>query len=137
MTKNNRQRDFITASQSGPLFENTGGVMSLLGSAASTYDLVAIKGRMLMRDPEGGTPSDVTPTAAAILALDPAAQVGDSFEFTIRNIADGAETITLTGGVGVTIDGTATIEQSNQKTFLVVKTSETTVTLYSMGTVVF
>lgn len=132
-----RQRPFIKASDSGALFSDRGGVVNIVGSAASTYGLPEFTGRMIMRDPAGGTPSDVTPTAAALLALDPAAQVGDSFEITIKNTADNAETITLTAGVGVTITGTATIVQNNMKTFLVVKTSETTVTVYSMGTVVF
>jgi len=135
--RTNRQRDFVTNAGKGPVFDQVGGLNVIGSSGASTYTTPEFVGRMILRDPNGGAVSDVTPTAAALIALDPAAQVGDSYEVTIRNTANASETITLTGGVGVTVVGTATIAQSNQKTFLVVKTSETTISAYSMGTVVF
>lgn len=103
---------------------------------AVTYTAAELLGGLILRDPAGGARSDVTPTAALIIAAITQAGVGNSFEFTIRNTADGAETITLTAGTGVTLSGTMTIAQNNSKRFLCVVTSSTTVTIYSLGTVV-
>jgi hypothetical protein len=93
-------------------------------------------GGFILRDPNGGARSDVTPTAALIIAALKNAQVGDSFEFTIRNTADASEVITVTEGVGVTLSGTMTIAQNSSKRFLALVTSSTAVTIYSLGTVV-
>lgn len=119
-----------------PLFvvttNNTAGVV--------TYSAAEVTGGMILRDPAGGSRSDVTPTAAAIVAAIPNAVVGSTFEFTIRNTADAAETITVTAGSGVTLSGTMTIAQNNSKRFLAICTNVTgsaeAVTIYSLGTVV-
>lgn len=106
-------------------------------AGARTYTAAEILGGLILRDPAGAGRSDVTPTAAQIVAaLGPEPQVGDSFEFTIRNTADLAETITVTAGSGVTLSGTMTIAQNNSKRFLAVVTSLAAVTIYSLGTVV-
>jgi hypothetical protein len=101
-----------------------------------TYTAAQFLGGLILRDPAGASRSDVTPTAALIIAAITQAGVGNSFEFTIRNTADAAETITLTAGTGVTLSGTMTIAQNNSKRFLCVVTASTTVTIYSLGTVV-
>lgn len=98
-------------------------------------------GGMILRDPNGAGRADTTPTPAALAAAIKDVQVGDAIEFTIRNTADAAETITVTAsGVDVTISGTATIAQNNSKRFLAVFTNVTSgteaYTLYSLGTVV-
>ena len=109
-------------------------------AGANTYTAAELVGGMVLRDPAGADRSDVTPTAAAIVAAIAGAIVGSSFEFTIRNTADAAETITLTAGSGVTLNGTMTIAQNNSKRFLAVCTNVTSsseaVTIYSLGTVV-
>ena len=89
---------------------------------------------MILRDPGGSDRSDVTPTAAEIVAAIPNAYAGSSFEFTIRNTADAAETITLTADTGVTLSGTMTIAEDYSRTFLVVCTNVGTpaVTIYSL-----
>lgn len=102
----------------------------------ATYTAAQLLGGLILRDPAGGARSDVTPTAALIIAAITQAGVGNSFEFTIRNTADAAETITVTAGTGVTLSGTMTIAQNNSKRFLCVVTASTTVTIYSLGTVV-
>ena len=102
----------------------------------STYTAAGLLGGLILRDPTGAARSDVTPTAALIIAAMRQAGVGNSFEFTIRNDADAAETITVTAGVGVTLSGTMTIAQNNSKRFLCRVTASTTVTIYSLGTVV-
>lgn len=104
-------------------------------AGAHTYTAAELLGGLILRDPNGGARSDPTDTAANIIAAMLQAGVGDSFEFTIRNAADEAETITVTAGTDVTLSGTMTIAQDNSKRFLCVVTSATEVTIYSLGTV--
>jgi len=111
-------------------------VSSISTAGAATYTAAQLLGGLIIRDPAGGARSDVTPTALLIIAAITQAGVGDSFEFTIKNAADAAETITVTAGTDVTLTGTMTIAQNNTKRFLAVVTSGTEVTIYSLGTVV-
>lgn len=105
-----------------------------------TYTAAEFLGGMILRDPAGGNRNDVSPTAALLVAGFSGAGAGSSFEFTIRNTADAAETITLTAGDGVTLSGTMTIAQNNSKRFLAVFTDvgagTEAVTIYSLGTIV-
>jgi hypothetical protein len=101
-----------------------------------TYTAAELLGGLIIRDPNGGPRFDPTDTAANIIAAIKQAGVGNAFEFTIKNAADAAETITVTAGTGVTLTGTMTIAQNNSKRFLCVVTASTTVTIYSLGTVV-
>lgn len=109
-------------------------------AGVKTYTAAELLGGLILRDPAGASRSDVTPTAALIVAGIAGAVVGSSFEFTIRNTADAAETITVTAGAGVTLSGTMTIAQNNSKRFLAVCTNvgsgTEAVTIYSLGTVV-
>jgi hypothetical protein len=131
-----------------PLVDNK--LASAISTAgAVTYTVAQFLGGLILRDCNGAGRADVTPTAAAIIAaLFPdglplledgsgSALTGQAFRVHIRNTTGGAFTITLTAGTGVTISGTATIAQNNAKDFLVVITGATTVTIYSLGTVVF
>lgn len=108
--------------------------------AAVTYSTAQILGGLILRDPAGAGRSDVTPTAAELVAACPGVTAGSSMQFTIRNTADQNETITLDDGTGVTISGTATVGQNNSKTFLLyfsnVTSGSEAVTVYSLGTVV-
>ncbi len=105
-----------------------------------TYTAAELIGGMILRDTNGDNRSDVTPTAALIVAAIQGAVVGSCFEFTIRNTANEAKTITVTAGEGVTLSGTMTIAQYNSKRFLAVCTNvgagAEAVTIYSLGTVV-
>jgi hypothetical protein len=107
-------------------------------AGAKTYTAAELLGGLILRDPNGGARSDVTPTAALLVAGFTGAVIGSSFEFTIRNTADASEVITLTSGAGVTLSGTMTIAQNNSKRFLAVFTAVTgsseAVTIYSLGT---
>jgi len=111
-------------------------------ASALTYTVAQIvSAGLLLRDPNGAGRADLLPTAKDIVAaLGPGVAVGTSFEFTIRNTADAAETITVTTNTGLTLSGTMTIAQNNSKRFLAVVTSLTAgseaVTVYSLGTVV-
>ncbi|MGB5218565.1 MAG: hypothetical protein WBN66_09730 [Smithella sp.] len=109
-------------------------------AGAVTYTAAELIGGLIKRDPAGANRSDVSPTAALIVAGFAGGIVGSSFEFTIRNDADAAETITITAGAGVTLSGTMTIAQNNSKRFLCrldnVTGGAEAVTIYSLGTVV-
>jgi hypothetical protein len=103
---------------------------------ANTWSAAEMIGGLLLRDPAGANRSDVTATAAQIVAAIAGAIVGSSFEFTIKNTADANETITLTAGAGVTLTGTMTIRRGYTKRFLAVCTNVTAaaeaVTIYEL-----
>jgi len=110
-----------------------------------TYTAAQLLGGLILRNTNGGNRSDVSPTAAQLVAalssMGRKPVVGNSFIFTIRNTAGAAETITLTAGTGVTLSGTMTIAQNNSKDFEVVFTDvrdgNAAVTIYSLGTSTF
>jgi len=122
------------------LVEN-GVAPSVTTADAVTYTIAQLLKKFINRDPNGGARSDVTPTAAAIVAGIPGAQVGDHFDFVIKNTADAAETITVTAGAGVTLSGTMTIAQNNLRKFRCeltnVTASSEAVTISSLGTLAF
>jgi len=105
-----------------------------------THTAAMMVGGLMLRDPAGGARSDVTDTAANLVAAISGCAVGSSFWYVVRNTADAAETITMTAGAGVTLSGTMTIAQNNTKIFLGVVTNATAsseaVTFYSIGTMV-
>lgn len=93
---------------------------------ANTWSAAEMIGGLLLRDPNGADRSDVTATAAAIVAAIAGAIVGSSFEFVIKNTADADEVITLTAGVGVTLSPTSiTIRRGYSHRFLAVCTNVT------------
>lgn len=118
------------------LEESTPAVIATAG--AVTLTAAQVLGGLILRDPNGLGRSDLLPTVANLVIglLTPRDLTGTSFEFTIRNTADAAETITVTTNTGWTLSGVMTIAQNNSKRFKVVFTSNTTATLYSLGTVV-
>ncbi len=131
-----RQRPFITAGQKGPLFNENSGALIESTAGAVIYTAAELSSLLILRDPNGAARTDVTPSAAALIAADPGAIPGTSFRFSVRNTADAAETITMSGGTGVTTSGTMTITQGSVKQFMMVLTGPATCTLYSLGTAV-
>ncbi|MEW6378074.1 MAG: hypothetical protein AB1611_00550 [bacterium] len=109
-------------------------VTTLSEAGAATYTAEQLLGGLILRDPNGADRSDVFPDAAQIIAALTQASAGNSFEFTIRNTADAAETITLTAGANITLSGTMTIAQNNSRRFLCVINDGSSVTIYSLGT---
>lgn len=106
-----------------------------------TYTPPQVLGKLILRDCNGDSRSDVLPTAALLLAEiqnDGQAEAGVSVEFTVRNTSDAAETITIGAGTGGTTSGTMTIAQNNTKRFLLVFTNTSAgseaYTVYSLGT---
>lgn len=95
-------------------------------AGANTWSAAELIGGLLLRDPAGADRSDVTATAAQIVAGIAGAAVGSSFEFVIKNTADGDEVITLTAGVGVTLSPTSiTIRRGYSHRFRAVCTNVT------------
>lgn len=119
-------------------FAKKGTVTTISTAAAVTYTAGQVIGGLILRNTNGLGRADLMPTAAALYALlgSPVKVTDLSFDFTIRNTAGAAETITLTTNTGLTLSGTMTIAQSNSKTFRVVFSSATAATVYSLGTVV-
>lgn len=116
-------------------------VTTIATVGAVTYTSSEVMGGLILRDPAGAARADLIATAANLRSILSGPIVGSSFEFTIRNTADAAETITLTTNTGITLSGTMTIAQNNTKRFLVVFTNvgagTEAATVYSLGTVVF
>ena len=100
-------------------------VSTLATGGNLTLTTAQVLGGLILRDPTGGSRTDTLPTAADLCDQVQGAMVGTSFIFTIRNTADAGETITVAAGTGGTVSGTATIAQSNSKSFLVVFTNVT------------
>src|ERR1041385_3450100 len=94
-------------------------------ATAVTLTTDQVLGGFILQDPNGGACPPTLPKAAALVAAVQGAAVNRGFEFTIRNTADGNETITVAAGTGGTMSGTATIAQNNSKRFLLVLTNVT------------
>lgn len=123
----------------GGTFSTTFTPTTIATAGVATYTAANFLGGLILRDPNGGSRSDVSPTAAQIVAAMPGASIGQSFQFDIVNTADASETITLTAGTGVTVSGTATIAQNNGKRWIVYITDLSNpgapaVTIRSLGT---
>lgn len=73
--------------------------------------------------------TDTTATAAQILAANPEMSVGDTFVCIISNRASTA-ILTIAGGTGVTLTGTAAIAAAATAFLVITKTSETTVAAF-------
>ena len=121
-------------------------VSTVATAAAVTFAATEVLGGLILRDPAGAGRADLLPTANAIINAINGPFVGLAFEFTIRNTADAAETITVTTNTGLTLSGTMTIAQNNSKRFLALITAiggqngvavgADAITVYSLGTVV-
>ena len=95
----------------GNLNEITLGAMAAPQTATSTATLTAaqVTGGMLVGSPGTSAATYTTPTAAAIDAVLVNAKVGSTFDLTIVNLGTSSGVITLAGGTGVTLVGTATV----------------------------
>jgi hypothetical protein len=76
--------------------------------------------------------SRATRTAAQMINDFPNAQVGMTYFLTVINLSGSANTLTMTGGTGVTITGTATVAQNVARVYQGTFNSGTTLTLQEM-----
>lgn len=121
-----------------------GTTTTLTTASALTLTAAQITGGLILRNTNGAGRSDTLPTAALLVSYFSKSGLrpipGQRFQFTIRNTATAAETITILAGTGVTISGTATIAQNNTKRFEVEFTNTNAgseaYTCYSLGTFV-
>lgn len=106
---------------------------ALATAGAGTITAALIIGGLVLRDPNGSSRTDTTDTAANIIAAANAiGQLTRDYEeifFYYINTADAAETITLAGGVGVTLQGIGTIAQNSMDRFCLFRTSGTTLVM--------
>ena len=91
-----------------------GSVTAKSADAAVTYTAAEMIGGIIQRSGSGAV-TDVTATAAAIVAAIPNCEVGDNFDFTVVNTRN--NTITMDDGVGVTLAGTTTIATNKTRQF--------------------
>lgn len=117
---------------------NTGGDTGLGGASFSsissgngTMAAGAMEGAGFVTLATSGATALTTRTAAQIFAGVPFAAVGTSWIFRVYNTNGG--TLTLTGGTGVTITGTATIATNVTRDYCVTINSATTLTMQNIG----
>ena len=91
-------------------------------AANITYTAAEFIGKVIFRDCNGSNRTDVTPTAAQIVAEIDSAVVGDNFRVILRNNSQGSgETLLVNGGTGVTVwGGSRIIEDEHFGEFMVV-----------------
>jgi hypothetical protein len=106
-----------------------------------TYTPAQFLGGLIIRDCAGAVRSDTTPTAAAIIeGLTVSGRppvVGNAVEIIIRNTSAGAFAVTLLAGAGVVLAGTMTINQNENRKFLVMVGASGVVTVTSLGAAAF
>lgn len=123
----------INAVKDPTIAGSTGTPTALATVGAGTITAALIIAGLVLRDPNGGARTDTTDTAAAILtAAQAVGQLMNDYEeifFYYVNTADAAETITLAGGSGVTLQGIGTIAQNSMDKFCLFRTSSTTLVM--------
>ena len=109
--------------------------VTAMSDAAATLTTTQLINGLLLSTPTAAR-TFTTPTATAILADVLTPKVGAGFDLTIRNTSAGAFAVTLAGGTGVTVVGTATTAQNIVSQFRGVITAVDTpaVSLYRVGT---
>lgn len=106
----------------GPLSFKASNAVTTAG--AGTITVNQFLGGVYLRDLNGASRTDTTPTAILLLnKLGPGAYVGQSFEFIVQNSADGAERLTVAAGTGCTITGRAVVDPGEQARFQVILTN--------------
>ena len=113
--------------------DDSTSVSTIDGAATLTTDQL-VNGLILSTPTAART--FTTPTATEIVAAVLTPKIGSSFDLIIRNTSAGAYALTLTGGTGVTVVGTATTAQNIASIFRGVVTAVDTpaVSLYRVGT---
>lgn len=91
-------------------------VTAVANAAGVTLTVAGLTSSIILRSGAAGV-SDLTPTAAALVAAVPNVAVGDCFDLVIRNTNTG--TLTLVAGTGVTLEGTTTVAQDYARRYQV------------------
>ena len=114
-----------------------GGELSATRSAVTIADgasMVASAASIMTNTIASATPTQArnvtTGTAVDIIALAEGYSVGDTTQFTLINLAAATHALTVVGGTGVTIVGSATVSAASSASYYVRIASATTVVLY-------
>lgn len=116
--------------QTVPLTTNTLEIVTTLSTVgAGTITAAGIAGAITNRTgSQSGTPfTDTTDTATAIIAAQPNAHIGVSWEYTYQNTTNAVAT--LTGGSGVTVSGITAVNAGYTARYLVTYTAAATITM--------
>lgn len=117
----------VTAAAKYTLNATVGSTTAALGDLTGANYVVANYSAVT----SGGVANLTTRTAAQMFA-DHGAVVGQTYEVEIMNSA-GANVMTLVGGAGVTITGSANISNGNSRWYIVTFNSPTTMTFQNLG----
>ena len=124
------------------IFANAGSQFqaSAVSNAAIPSGLLTGAADVVLNTTANGANALSTPSASQMIAdeiaalspyLNPSQLLGLSWELTIQNT--GNNTVTLSGGTGVTINGTATIATATWRKYIVTVTGTTSITLQNVG----
>lgn len=113
-----------------PLTTNALEIITTLSTVgAGTITAAGIAGGITSRTgSQSGSPfTDTTDTATAIIAAQPNAHIGLSWEYTYQNTTNAVAT--LTGGSGVTVSGITSVPAGFSARYLLTYTAATTITM--------
>lgn len=113
-------------------------VATITTAGNATYTVDEVAGGMILRDPNGASRTDTTPSAAQFVALWPTA-MNLGIPCFIRNASNsgGTENISLAAGVGVTLSPASIVFSKGRAQSLLVHVDNVTpgseaVTIYSL-----
>jgi hypothetical protein len=106
-------------------------------AGAATYTAAQLASGIILRDPNGASRTDTTPTAALLIAgvanQYTLAQDGDSIVWEVRNTGSAGELITLAAGVGVTLLGDIVFDAGATRVLKATRTGSAAVTVLSVN----
>lgn len=102
-----------------------------ISAGNGTFSAGDMEGARWVNLASSGATAMTTRTAAQLIAAIPNMQIGDTYHLHIFNSNGG--TLTLTGGTGVTITGTATIATNITRDYMVSMTGAATITMQNLG----
>jgi hypothetical protein len=114
-----------------PVVERASAPVTVDAASAQNITVAQLLSGWYRRDCAGGNRTDTTEAGENLEAglaqrLGRPLQNGDRFEFWVHNISAGAHTLTLAGGTGVTVQGTATAAQNTVHAWVAVRTAADT-----------
>lgn len=115
------------AQNASPVFGNWNSTLIPNSLSATTYLGNQLVGGIIRRFGFGAATTDSTDTATNIVNAIPGAVVGQTFPLIIANLGSGA--LTIAGGTGVTMAGTAVVASQAMRLFLGQVTGSAAVTI--------
>ena len=124
-------------SVNGPIGQATSVANITDGASMAVTAAQVINSRIVTATPTAGRDVQL-PTAASVISLVPdnrgaASAVGQTYEFSVINLASATHSLTLTVNTGTTIQGSAVIPAASSGRFGVRIASATTVVVYRLS----